>query len=150
MSWDQNLQDLSHQLPPRPPSAGSGYPAARTQKSHFELRRFFASRCPRTSITYWVVDFRVVGMLLLHLLIVLLFFPPLLVVQCFQVFSSVVFFHHFVLLELLVPLFVIVLQIFSGLKTVTKLFFPQQQNAEIQIFLIKVASQAPVFSFSLL
>ena len=62
-----------------------------------------------------VVDFRVVSMLLPHLLIVLLFFLSVILIQCFQVFPSVVLFHHFISLELIVSLFVVVLQIFSGL-----------------------------------
>lgn len=70
--------------------------------------------------TYWVVDFRVVSMLLPHLLIMLLLFPPFILIKCFQVFASVVLFHHFIPLELIVSLFVVVLQIFSGLKARTK------------------------------
>lgn len=65
--------------------------------------------------THWVVDFRVVSMLLPHLLIVLLLFPSFLLIQRFQVFPSVVLFHHFVPFELVMSLFVIVLQIFCGL-----------------------------------
>lgn len=62
-----------------------------------------------------MVDFRVVSVLLPHLLIVLLFFLSIVIVQCFQVFPSVVLFHHFISLELIMSLFVVVLQIFSGL-----------------------------------
>lgn len=70
--------------------------------------------------TYWVVDFRMVSMLFPHLLIVLLLSLSFIIIQRLQVFPSVVLFHHFILLELLMPLFVIVLQIFSGLNVGTK------------------------------
>lgn len=65
--------------------------------------------------TYWVIDFRVISMLLPHLLIVLFLFPPLFIIQCLQVLLSVVFFHHFIFLELIMSLFIIVLQIVCGL-----------------------------------
>lgn len=65
--------------------------------------------------TYWVVDLRVVGMLLFHLLIVLLLFFSLILIQRFQVFLSVMLLHHFISFEFVMSLFVIVLQIFGGL-----------------------------------
>lgn len=65
--------------------------------------------------TYWVIDFRVIGMFLPHLLVVLFLFPPLLIVQALQVLLSVVFFHHFIPLELIVSFFIKILQIVSGL-----------------------------------
>lgn len=72
-------------------------------------------KCEWTSHTYRVVDFGVVSVLLLHLLIVLLLFFPLVLIQRLQVFPSVVFLHHFIPFELVVPLFVVVLQVFGGL-----------------------------------
>lgn len=68
-----------------------------------------------TGHTYWVVDLRVVGMLLFHLLIVLLLFFSLILIQRFQVFLSVMLLHHFISFEFVMSLFVIVLQIFGGL-----------------------------------
>lgn len=68
-----------------------------------------------TGHTYWVVDLRVVGMLLFHLLIVLLLFFSLILIQRFQVFLSVMLLHHFISFEFIMSLFVIVLQIFGGL-----------------------------------
>ena len=54
-------------------------------------------------------------MLLLHFVIVLLLLPPFLLIQGLQVLLSVVLLHHFVPLELLMPLLVEVLQIIGGL-----------------------------------
>lgn len=65
--------------------------------------------------THRVIDFRVIGVLLLHLLVVLFLFPPLLVVQRLQVLPSVVFFHHFILFELIVSFFIVILQVVCGL-----------------------------------
>lgn len=61
--------------------------------------------------TYRVIDFRVIGVLLLHLLVVLFLFPPLVIVQRLQVLPSVVFFHHFILLELIMSFFIVILQV---------------------------------------
>lgn len=69
-----------------------------------------------TGRTHRVVDFRVVGVLLFHLLVVLLLFFPLILVQRLQVFPSVVLLHHFIPFELVMPLFVVVLQILGGLR----------------------------------
>lgn len=70
---------------------------------------------PSTGHTYWVVDFRVVGVLLFHLLIVLLLLFSLILIQRFQVLPSVMLLHHFISFEFVMSLFVIVLQIFGGL-----------------------------------
>lgn len=65
--------------------------------------------------THGVVDFRVIGMFLLHLLIMLLFFPPALLIKCLQVFPSLVLFHHLVPFKFFMPFLVVVLQIFCSL-----------------------------------
>ena len=62
-----------------------------------------------------MIDFWMVCMLLLHFVIVLFLLFPLLLVQSLQVLLSVVLLQHFILLELLVPLFVKVLEIVGGL-----------------------------------
>ena len=69
----------------------------------------------RRSGSYWMVDFGMVGVLLLHLVVVLLLLLPLLLVQSLQVLLPVVLLQHLVLLELLVPLLVKVLQVVGGL-----------------------------------
>lgn len=66
-------------------------------------------------ITYRMIDFRVIGVLLLHLFVMLLFFLPVLLAEGLQVLAPLVLLHHFVLLELLVTFFVVVLQILCGL-----------------------------------
>ena len=62
-----------------------------------------------------MIDFWMVGMLLLHFVIVLFLLLPLLLVQSLQVLLSVVLLQHFILLELLVSLLVKVLEIVGGL-----------------------------------
>lgn len=62
-----------------------------------------------------MIDFRVIGVLLLHLFVMLLFFLPALLVQGLQVLATLVLLHHFVPLELLVTFFVVILQILRGL-----------------------------------
>lgn len=81
--------------------------------SSFAIAKLMTSAS--TGHTYWVVDLRVVGMLLFHLLIVLLLFFSLILIQRFQVFLSVMLLHHFISFEFVMSLFVIVLQIFGGL-----------------------------------
>lgn len=71
--------------------------------------------CESTGSTYGVVDFGVVGVLLLHLLIVLLLLFSLVLIERLQVFPPVVLLHHFIFFEFVVPLFVVVLQVFGGL-----------------------------------
>lgn len=66
--------------------------------------------------TYRMVDFGVIGMLLLQLFVMLLLLLPVLLTEGLQVLAALVFLHHLVLLELLVPLFVEVLQILRGLR----------------------------------
>lgn len=71
-----------------------------------------------------MIDFRVIGVLLLHLFVMLLFLLPVLLAEGLQVLTTLVLLHHFVLLELLMTFFVVVLQILRGLdRSVYKLSF---------------------------
>lgn len=72
---------------------------------------------PRSKwVTYRVVNFGMVGVLLLHLFIVLLLFLPVLLVHRFQALPPLVLLRHLILLELIVAFLVIVFQIFCCLK----------------------------------
>ncbi len=91
--------------------------------------------------THRVVDFRVVSMLLLHLLVVLLLSLSFVLVQCLQVFPPVVLFHHFIPLELIVSLFVIVLQIFSGLDAERKKKLQGLETWDRQSITVNIVSE---------
>lgn len=62
-----------------------------------------------------MIDFWVIGVLLLHLFVMLLLFLPALLVEGLQVLTALVLLHHLVPLELLVTLLVEILQILRGL-----------------------------------
>lgn len=66
---------------------------------------------------YRSVDFGVLAMFVLQLLQALLLLLPLLLVQTLQVLAPFVLFQHLVALELLVPLSVVVFQVFGGLQS---------------------------------
>lgn len=62
-------------------------------------------------MSYRVVNFRMVGVFLLHLLVVLLFPLAIVLTQVLQAFPPLVLFQHLVSLELIMAVFVKVLQV---------------------------------------
>lgn len=71
-------------------------------------------------MSYWVINFGMVCMFLLHLLVVLLFLLAVLLVHVLQAFPPFMLLHHLIPLELIMAVFVKVLQVFSRLKKKTK------------------------------
>lgn len=62
-----------------------------------------------------MIDFWVICVLLLHLFVMLLFFLPAVLIEGLEVLTTLVLFHHFVSLELLVTFFIVILQILRSL-----------------------------------